>query len=193
MITVKLFLQWSDVDQLIEDTYDKMKADGVEIDYIVAIGGGGFIPARMMRSYLHVPIFAVGMKAYDDHDELNTVTTTQWLDEDQIARLKGKNVLIVDEIDDTGTTLAACWEMIAKYKCKNIYSFVLHNKSTKDKVNKYYGIFWNEDEGNYIHNYYVGKCISDIWVVYPWESTNHTKHRTLPTLGMFDDKGEQLY
>ena len=54
-------------------------------DVIIAIGGGGFIPARMLRSHLDkVPILAITMEAYDDtsnslHDTTN-VNINQWFD-----------------------------------------------------------------------------------------------------------------
>ena len=35
-------------------------------DIMVAIGGGGFIPARMLRTEVRVPILAVSLELYDD-------------------------------------------------------------------------------------------------------------------------------
>lgn len=35
-------------------------------DVMVAIGGGGFIPARMLRTEVKVPILAVSLELYDD-------------------------------------------------------------------------------------------------------------------------------
>ena len=35
-------------------------------DIIVAIGGGGFVPARMLRTIVKVPILAVSLELYDD-------------------------------------------------------------------------------------------------------------------------------
>lgn len=74
----------------------------------------------MLRSFLkkpgspNIPIQAIGLSLYE---ELGTadpvekpgtkVTRTQWLDLSslEMANLVGKNVLIVDEVDDTRTTL----------------------------------------------------------------------------------------
>jgi len=44
---------------------------------LVAIGGGGFIPARMLRTYLHTPIFAVGLQLYDDHTNIPSAQPTK--------------------------------------------------------------------------------------------------------------------
>ena len=108
---------------------------------IIAIGGGGYVPARILRSFLkqsngpNIPIQAIGLSLYEtlpsstfdagasqidgssDKPEKyvgeveapgTKVTRTQWLDFSSLGSfsdLVGKNVLIVDEVDDTRTTL----------------------------------------------------------------------------------------
>jgi hypothetical protein len=86
-----------------------------------SIGGGGYVPARILRSFLktpgsaNIPIQAIGLSLYeklhgDDGPEEaagHTVTRTQWLDFSAVTArdLVGRNILIVDEVDDTRTTL----------------------------------------------------------------------------------------
>ena len=86
---------------------------------IIAIGGGGFIPARMLRSFLKEPgqpnvrIMAIILSLYEEIESENgiekpgtQVVRTQWIDYHQSKiDLVGKNVLIIDEVDDTRTTL----------------------------------------------------------------------------------------
>ena len=88
---------------------------------MIAIGGGGYIPARILRSFLkkpgspNIPIQAIGLSLYESLGEdteveaIGTkVTRTQWLDMTalgQMENLVGKRILIVDEVDDTRTTL----------------------------------------------------------------------------------------
>lgn len=88
---------------------------------MIAIGGGGFIPARILRSFLkkpgspNIPIQAIGLSLYEslgedtEVEQIGTkVTRTQWLDLTalgQMENLVGKRILIVDEVDDTRTTL----------------------------------------------------------------------------------------
>lgn len=89
---------------------------------IIAIGGGGFIPARILRSFLrkdgspNIPIQAIGLSLYESLGEDNEVETigkevkrTQWLDFTSLGTMQnliGKRILIVDEVDDSRTTLA---------------------------------------------------------------------------------------
>jgi hypothetical protein len=87
---------------------------------MIAIGGGGYVPARILRSFLkqpgspNIPIQAIGLSLYEslgnsEVEEIGTkVTRTQWLDLSALGEMEnliGKRVLIVDEVDDTRTTL----------------------------------------------------------------------------------------
>lgn len=94
---------------------------------MIAIGGGGYVPARILRSFLkrpgspNIPIQAIGLSLYESLPEAlqastpgevetpgTRVTRTQWLDLSSLGEMEnlvGKKVLIVDEVDDTRTTL----------------------------------------------------------------------------------------
>lgn len=83
---------------------------------MIAIGGGGFIPARMLRCFLEIPIYAVTTAYYDnDHEGQVTeeVKKVQWLDPVPDV-LKGKNVLVVDEVDDSRVTMEFCLNELLK-------------------------------------------------------------------------------
>ena len=74
---------------------------------------------RKTRSFLkrpgsaNIPIQAIGLSLYESirdgpvEEPGTKVTRTQWLDLSslEMANLVGKNILIVDEVDDTRTTL----------------------------------------------------------------------------------------
>ena len=85
---------------------------------MIAIGGGGFVPARILRTFLkrhgskNIPIVAIGLSLYEDTPQRQgpeepgvEVIRTQWLDFSTIGGqdLIGKKILIVDEVDDTRT------------------------------------------------------------------------------------------
>jgi len=93
-----------------------------------------------------------------------------------MANLIGKKVLIVDEVDDTRTTLeyavrelekdvAEAAKQAGRDKESTQFSiFVLHNKD-KDKK----GHLPNEmmDEKRYL----AARTVGDVWINYPWEAT----------------------
>lgn len=134
-------------------------------DVIVAIGGGGFIPARMLRAHLDkVPILAVTMEAYDDatntlHDGTNIIVH-QWFDTTRGhgTKVPGGRVVVVDEIDDTRLTLSKCIEALREAKPAAIAAAVVHNKVKPKKAEV-------PDDVLYV----VGEEVDDVWLHYPWD------------------------
>ncbi|WEW59392.1 hypothetical protein PRK78_004863 [Emydomyces testavorans] len=165
---------------------------------MIAIGGGGYVPARILRSFLkrpgspNIPIQAIGLSLYEDLGKGDIeapgtrVTRTQWLDMSslEMANLIGKNVLIVDEVDDTRTTLEyAVKELekdveLAKQQLgrqgeKTTFSiFVLHNKNKEKK-----GKLPQEmlEQGRYL----AAVTTDDLWICYPWEAKDIDEHDRL--------------
>eukprot|EP01098_Paradermamoeba_levis_P014538 TRINITY_DN6981_c0_g1_i1.p1 TRINITY_DN6981_c0_g1~~TRINITY_DN6981_c0_g1_i1.p1 ORF type:complete len:177 (+),score=49.82 TRINITY_DN6981_c0_g1_i1:97-627(+) len=167
----KLYFSYEEIHELVGVLSEKIKE--FNPDVLVAIGGGGFIPARILRSYIHKPILAVGLELYDDVTNLpkEEPTKTQWFDEHSNAeqRLKGKRVLVVDEVDDTRTTLQYCVaELMKMYSPSAVGVMVLHNK-LKPKRGKLPESV----------TYFTGKDLEDRWVVYPWDSLDIVTHTQL--------------
>ncbi|SLM35493.1 xanthine phosphoribosyltransferase 1 [Lasallia pustulata] len=165
---------------------------------MIAIGGGGYVPARILRSFLkrpgsaNIPIQAIGLSLYESirdgpvEEPGTKVTRTQWLDLSslEMANLVGKNILIVDEVDDTRTTLEyavkelekdveAAREKLGREGEKTRFSiFVLHNK---DKPKKGHLPQDMMDENRYL----AAHTVSDVWICYPWEATDIDEHDRL--------------
>lgn len=198
----KQYISYNNVHQLCQTAAEKIK--NFKPDYIIAIGGGGFIPARILRTFLKEPgtptvrIFAIILSLYedlntngDDAEEVGVkITRTQWIDYEQCKLdLVGKNVLIVDEVDDTRTTLHYALHELEKdadeqAKAKGIDLekqpelktkfgiFVLHDKVKPKKADLPDEILKDENR------YFAAKTVPDLWYSYPWESKDivyHTK------------------
>ncbi|EEP77766.1 xanthine phosphoribosyltransferase 1 [Uncinocarpus reesii 1704] len=165
---------------------------------MIAIGGGGYVPARMLRSFLkrpgapNIPIQAIGLSLYEDLGKGDIeapgtkVTRTQWLDMSslEMANLIGKNVLIVDEVDDTRTTLEyavrelekdveLAQQQLGRQAEKTTFSiFVLHNKN-KEKKGKLPSEMLEDDR------YLAAVTTEDVWICYPWEAKDIDEHDRL--------------
>ncbi|KAI1487133.1 phosphoribosyltransferase-like protein [Biscogniauxia mediterranea] len=199
----KLYVTYNDVHKLCQEAAPKMLAS-FKPQLIIAIGGGGYVPARILRSFLkqpgspNIPIQAIGLSLYEELtvsnptdgvvDKIGTkVTRTQWLDLTSLGEMKnlvGKRILIVDEVDDTRTTLEYAVKELekdveaARQKLghdgeKTIFSiFVLHNK---DKAKK--GTLPTDmmEESRYM----AARTVGDEWICYPWEATDIDAHDEL--------------
>jgi len=60
----KYYFTYEDIHRTAKSIADRVEASGFEPDIIVAIGSGGFIPARILRTFLGKPILAVGGGGY---------------------------------------------------------------------------------------------------------------------------------
>ncbi|KEZ40087.1 Hypoxanthine phosphoribosyltransferase [Scedosporium apiospermum] len=196
----KLFVTYNDVHKLCQEAAPRI-LEHIQPDLMIAIGGGGYVPARILRSFLkrqdgpNIPIQAIGLSLYESLPSLigtehvieipgTKVTRTQWLDLSslgQMENLVGKNILIVDEVDDTRTTLdyavrelekdveAARVRMGSKAPQTKFSIFVLHNKDKEKK-----GTLPDEviNDGRYI----AARTVKDVWICYPWEATDIDEH-----------------
>ena len=79
---------------------------------------------------------------------------------------KGRKVLLIDEVDDSRTTLAYCLGELLSHQPAEIGVAVLH---CKDKPK--HAQFPSE-----VRRYWVGQHLDDIWVVYPWDAEDIDGH-----------------
>lgn len=178
----KFYVSYNTVHKLIKGLAEKITNDGFDPDVIVAIGSGGFIPARIIKTFINRPIYAVGISYYGvDHKHRTHPTKIQWIDEVQ-EQLRGKKVLLIDEVDDTRATLAYCVGELLSYKPEEIAVLVLHNKVKKKDVE-----FPQE-----IKRYYPALEIPDLWIKYPWDAEDIDEHTKLEAemLANLNDKKE---
>ncbi len=162
----KYYVGYNTVHKLIKGLAKKIEAEGFDPDVIVAIGSGGFIPARIMKTFINRPIYAVGISYYGvDRKHKSHPTKIQWIDEVQ-EQLRGKKVLLIDEVDDTRATLAYCVGELLSYQPEEIAVLVLHNKLKKKDV----------DFPPEIKKYYPALEIGDMWIKYPWDADDIDEH-----------------
>ena len=165
-MTDKFFVSYNTVHKLIKGLAEKIEAEGFDPDVIVAIGSGGFIPARIIKTFINRPIYAVGISYYGvDRKHKSHPTKIQWIDEVQ-EQLKGKKVLLIDEVDDTRATLAYCVGELLSYQPAEIAVLVLHNKPKKKDV----------DFPPEIQKYYPALEVEDVWIKYPWDAEDIEEH-----------------
>ncbi|HIV99086.1 MAG TPA: phosphoribosyltransferase [Candidatus Ornithospirochaeta avicola] len=185
MAEEKLYVSYNTVHKLIKKLAQQIKDSGFDPDVIVAIGSGGFIPARIIKTFINRPIYAVGISYYGiDHKHREHPTKIQWIDEVQV-QLKGKKVLLIDEVDDTRATLAYCVGELLSYNPEEIAVLVLHNKLKQKDVE-----FPPE-----IKRYYPALEIEDMWIKYPWDADDIDEQERLEK-EMFDrmsKEGRKLF
>lgn len=174
MTVKKIWYTYDDIHRTIKHIAERIEMSGVKYDAMIAIGGGGFIPARMLRSFLEIPIYAVTTAYYLDEsgsgETANEIQKVQWLDPipDNII---GKNILVVDEVDDSRITAEFVLKELQKEPFDEIGFAVIHNKLKAKR---------GEIPEN-VH-YFAGVEVEDWWIHYPWDATDIDAHNGRVTL-----------
>jgi hypoxanthine phosphoribosyltransferase len=142
-------------------------------DYIVGITRGGCLPAVMISQYFNVPceMLKVSLREHIDTE------TNCWMSEDAFGYEKPrKNMLIVDDINDTGATInwiindwkSSCfpanedWETVWNNNVK--FAVIVDNKSTGNRNANMCNV--QMDFAGLI----VNKSRDDIWIEFPYEN-----------------------
>jgi len=165
----KLYITYNQIHETVKSLSQEIISADFKPDLIIAIGTGGFIPARMIKTYLNRSIQTVGIAYYD----LNNIPSekpviTQWLDGAD-EKLKGKKILLVDEVDDSRATIGFCLEELQKHDPEEIAVMVIHNKKKKKA----------REIPPQIRHYFIGENFDDQWICYPWDAENIAEHDSL--------------
>jgi hypoxanthine phosphoribosyltransferase len=147
----KDIVSWDDLDALVRVLAERLA--GETFDVMLAITRGGMVPAGMLSYRLNLrDILVAAVEYYDDHGQPGPHPTFFQFPADPL--LRGKRVLIVDEVWDSGTTIHAVTERVRQAGGDPVTA-VLHYKPTHSVV----------DDVPDVHAVSTGA-----WVVYPFKA-----------------------
>ncbi len=139
-------------------------------DYIVGITRGGLVPAVMISHYLNVPMHTLNVSLRDNNTDLGPESNL-WMAEDAFGYDKPpKNILIVDDINDSGATInwimedwrSGCFPQGTRWQemwGTNVrFAVLFDNLASKSNVKMDYV---GEE---------VNKAEQDVWIDFPYES-----------------------
>ena len=147
----KHYYSWQDVENMCTNIVKQMYADNWRPDYIVGLTRGGNIPATIISNMLDIPCEAMKVSFRND----DRVDKDFWLSE----LVQEKNILIVDDINDTGATFK--WIM-KDWMLEKILHGVKFATLTENIASDFGYVSYHVHE--------VNKAEEDVWLVYPWEN-----------------------
>lgn len=143
---------WDDLDGLVSRLADRLAAEPAP-DVVLPISRGGLVPAGMLGYRLGWRnMLVASVVAYDD--ETGFRGQADFLEFPADEHLRGRRVLIVDEVWDSGTTIAAVSERVRAAGGHPVTA-VLHYKPGRSRV---------EIEPDHF------VVATDAWVVYPFKA-----------------------
>lgn len=143
-------MTWDEAAGMSRELARKVHASRFKPEIIVAIGRGGYVPARVLCDYL---LFR----------DLTTIKIEHWgvaatIDDKAHIRfglstdISNMRVLLVDDITDTGDTLLEALNYIRDCHPFEVRTAVLQHKTCS----------------TFVPDYYAHKIIKWRWVIYPW-------------------------
>lgn len=161
-MTKEIHFSNKDINGFVSDIIRQMWLDGFMPDYVVGITRGGLVPAQMISQYLNIPMNTIKVSMRDDdHCETNL-----WMAEDAYT---GKNILIVDDINDSGATMKWIkqdWESAVSLPIDKTWEETWNH-------NVRFAVLVNNEASEFEDVDYIGKTVNKFeepcWVVFPWE------------------------
>ena len=149
---VKINVSWQDLDDLVAQLAERLRADP-EPDVVLAISRGGLVPAGMLGYRMGWrDMLLAAVVVYDDEQGFRGAAEFLQFPSDDL--LRGKRVLIVDEVWDSGTTIAAVSARIRAAGGEPVTA-VLHYKPGRSRV-------------DIVPDHYIVE--TDDWVIYPFKA-----------------------
>lgn len=156
----KIYYSWKDVEGACLEIARSVISSGWMPDYVVGITRGGAIPAIMISQFLNVPMRPLEVSLRDDGECVSDLSMAE-------DAFKGKKILIVDDINDQGSTInwikqdwpSGCypqneeWNNIFHHNVR--FAVLTNNLSSRADIDYY---CWE-----------VNKVEENCWLVYPWE------------------------
>lgn len=148
---VKL-VSWSEIVDWTFNLSKKIEDSGYRPDIVVAVARGGYVPARLICDFMGI-------------SDLLSVQSQHWVEAAKVTQkailrhpfkidAENKNILIVDDIVDTGETLKLAKE------------FVLENWKPNDARTA--SLQWISPVAKYKPDYYLIEVKDWAWFQYPW-------------------------
>ncbi|NAY82528.1 MAG: phosphoribosyltransferase [Thaumarchaeota archaeon] len=132
--------------------YTKIRESNYLPDVNVGIGRGGLFVLRSLQDFfiagkVKIPYLVIAVERYVGVNRTSSIKV-KYLNSRVI---KGKRVLLIDDVADQGISLKVSKEECIKKGAKDVKTATLHLKPSSQFVPDFYAI------------------VTDAWIIYPWE------------------------
>lgn len=158
-------ISWSEVYRLSRHLAERVMASGYRPDVIVAIGRGGYVPARLLCDFLHsMALTSIKVEHYAQGAHRQPRAVVRYRLGIDVHDLR---LLVVDDVNDSGDTFDVVRDYLATQRPREVRTAVMHNKQTT----------------HFSVDYYAKRIRTWRWLIYPWaliEDLTGFLHRMSP-------------
>ncbi len=177
----KHYYSWEDIERACVDITLQMYKDNWRPDYVVGITRGGNVPATILSNMLDVRGEALKVSLRDGSEQESNC----WMSSDAFGYVpeeerktyktrwdisRRKNILIVDDINDTGATfnwIKQDWQASCLPQEDSAWRSIWHNNVRFATITDNLASEFNGSVDYTTHE--LNKAEQDVWLVYPWE------------------------
>ncbi len=141
-------ISWENLDSLCDSLAVSIRTSKCKYDIMVAIARGGFVPARILSDRLSFRNLTSMSMVFYEYDKSHENPVITYFDP---ACVKGKNVLIVDDVSDSGKSLILAKKAILNAGAVSVLTATVHIKPGTQFIPDFYAA---SEAG---------------WIEYPWE------------------------
>ena len=172
----KILVSWTDIESQTQEILRQLHQDRWQPDYVVGLTRGGLVPANLISQYLGCRMHTLDVSLRDSNSDPESnlwmaADAFGYVVHDPMASGDGrKNILIVDDINDSGATLnwirqdwqSSCLPNDTRWAEEiwghNVRVAVLYdNEASKSELDIAYSAVT------------INKVEEDSWIVFPWE------------------------
>lgn len=143
-------ISWDEAYELARKLANKIKSSGFRPDLVIAIGRGGYVPARVVCDFLlHSLLTSIKIEHWDIAACKRPEATVRF---PLAVDVHDQRILIIDDVTDTGDTLRTAVDYVKGLGAGEIKTGVLQHKITSSFVPDFCAEVkreWN-------------------WIIYPW-------------------------
>ncbi len=141
------YISWTHYGKLADALSNKIASSKRRFDLVIGIARGGLPLAMVVADQLGTKIDMINAKSYSGVSKRGKVRIISTLTES----IRGKNVLVVDDLVDQGETLLKVTGYLKRYRPRSVSTAVMFKKP------------WSRQNPDYFL-----EVVND-WIVFPWE------------------------
>lgn len=149
-----LVVDWDYAYNLCRDVSERIKAAGFMPEVIIGVARGGWYLARVLCDFFMVKdLFSLKMEHWGVTATVTGAAELKFgLDSEAQKKLKGRRVLIADDVTDTGDSIKFALEYVSAFEPLDVKTATMHHKTSSSFMPDFYGELMTEWR----------------WIIYPW-------------------------